>query len=123
VDWQLAAQIEAEALYASYTERQAAEVRALQQERATRLPDSLDYTTVPGLSNEARQKLMTIRPSTIGDAGQIDGITPQPWHCWSLLYASRLLLRNWLASRDALPARRFGTKHAARSSGMLECFT
>jgi tRNA uridine 5-carboxymethylaminomethyl modification enzyme len=76
VDWHLAAQIEAEALYASYTERQAAEVRALQQERATRLPDSLDYTTVPGLSNEARQKLMTIRPSTIGEAGQIDGITP-----------------------------------------------
>lgn len=76
VNQQLAAQIEAEALYASYTDRQAAEIKALRDERATRLPESLNYEAVPGLSNEARQKLMAARPATIGDAGQIDGITP-----------------------------------------------
>ena len=76
VNQQLAAQMEAEALYASYTDRQAAEIRALREERATKLPESLDYSAVPGLSNEARQKLMAERPATIGDAGQIDGITP-----------------------------------------------
>jgi tRNA uridine 5-carboxymethylaminomethyl modification enzyme len=76
VNQQLAAQIEAEALYASYTDRQAAEIKALRDEQTTRLPDSLDYQAVPGLSNEARQKLTAARPTTIGDAGQIDGITP-----------------------------------------------
>jgi tRNA uridine 5-carboxymethylaminomethyl modification enzyme len=76
VNQQLAAQIEAEALYASYTDRQASEIKALRDEQTTRLPESLDYKAVPGLSNEARQKLMAARPATIGDAGQIDGITP-----------------------------------------------
>ena len=44
--------------------------------RALELPDAIDYASVKGLSNEARQKLSTIRPRTIGQAGRIDGMTP-----------------------------------------------
>ena len=68
--------IEAEALYSAYTDRQKAEIRALQSEQSTVLPSTLDYAAVPGLSNEVRQKLASNRPSTIGEAQRIDGMTP-----------------------------------------------
>ncbi len=68
--------IEAEALYAAYTDRQKAEIRALGEESAVVLPADTDYQTVPGLSNEMRQKLAASRPETIGDAARIEGMTP-----------------------------------------------
>jgi tRNA uridine 5-carboxymethylaminomethyl modification enzyme len=70
------AQLEAEALYAPYLDRQAAELRLLEKEEATRIPDGLDFAAIPGLSNEMRQRLGQAQPATLGGAGRIPGITP-----------------------------------------------
>lgn len=70
------AQLEAEALYAPYLERQDAELRLLAREERTRIPEATDFTTIPGLSNEMRQRLAQARPGTLGGAGRVPGITP-----------------------------------------------
>jgi tRNA uridine 5-carboxymethylaminomethyl modification enzyme len=72
----IAAQLETDAKYAVYLERQAADVAAFRRDESFALPEHLDYALVPGLSNESRQKLASARPRTIGHAGRIDGITP-----------------------------------------------
>jgi len=69
-------QLEAEALYAPYLERQAAELRALEREERTRIPAGLDFAVIPGLSIEMRQRLANAAPSSFGAAGRIPGITP-----------------------------------------------
>ena len=70
------AQLEAEALYAPYLRRQDAEMRLLEREERTHIPDGLDFATVPGLSSEMRQRLTAARPATLGSAGRLPGITP-----------------------------------------------
>jgi tRNA uridine 5-carboxymethylaminomethyl modification enzyme len=72
----IAAQLETDAKYAVYLDRQAADVAALRRDESFAIPETLDYAVVPGLSNEARQKLAAARPRTIGHASRIDGITP-----------------------------------------------
>jgi tRNA uridine 5-carboxymethylaminomethyl modification enzyme len=72
----VAEQLEIDAKYAVYLERQAADVAAYRRDESLMLPDDLDYSTVTGLSNEVRGKLIAIRPRTLGHAGRIDGITP-----------------------------------------------
>jgi len=72
----IAEQIEIEAKYAVYLDRQTADVESYRRDDALELPADLDYAALPGLSNEVRHKLQTLRPRTIGHAGQIDGITP-----------------------------------------------
>tara|TARA_R110000850_G_scaffold274844_1_gene413043 strand:- start:10566 stop:12431 length:1866 start_codon:yes stop_codon:yes gene_type:complete len=72
----IGAQLEIEALYAGYLERQAADVAALRRDESLTLPASLDYAVIGGLSNEVRQKLEAIRPATLGQAGRIEGVTP-----------------------------------------------
>jgi tRNA uridine 5-carboxymethylaminomethyl modification enzyme len=72
----IAAQLEIDAKYAVYLDRQAADVAAFRRDEAIVLPDTIDYDAVPGLSNEARQKLAAARPRTIGHASRLDGITP-----------------------------------------------
>jgi tRNA uridine 5-carboxymethylaminomethyl modification enzyme len=72
----IAAQLEIDAKYAVYLDRQAADVAAFRRDEAFAIPDALDYDAVPGLSNEARQKLAAARPRTIGHASRLDGITP-----------------------------------------------
>jgi tRNA uridine 5-carboxymethylaminomethyl modification enzyme len=72
----IAGQLETDAKYAVYLDRQAADVAAFRRDEAFAIPDTVDYGAVPGLSNEARQKLATARPSTIGQASRLDGITP-----------------------------------------------
>jgi tRNA uridine 5-carboxymethylaminomethyl modification enzyme len=69
-------QLEAEALYAPYLERQAAELRLLAREERTRIPDDTDFAAIPGLSNEMRQRLTAARPATLGGAGRVAGVTP-----------------------------------------------
>jgi tRNA uridine 5-carboxymethylaminomethyl modification enzyme len=71
-----AEQIEIDAKYDVYLSRQAADVAAYRRDESFALPDDLDYAALAGLSNEAKQKLQTQRPRTIGHASRIDGMTP-----------------------------------------------
>lgn len=69
-------QVEIQAKYQGYIERQQDEIdKALAQE-SLRLPESFDYQAVQGLSHEVRQKLAQVRPQTIGQASRVQGITP-----------------------------------------------
>ncbi len=69
-------QLEIQAKYAGYIERQNVQVQRLAQQENVKLPEDLNYASVVGLSNEAKQKLIEIRPLTIGQAARISGITP-----------------------------------------------
>jgi tRNA uridine 5-carboxymethylaminomethyl modification enzyme len=69
-------QLQADAVYSGYIDRQRADVEAFRRDENLRLPDDLDYAGVPGLSNEARQRLAHVRPATLGQAARIDGMTP-----------------------------------------------
>jgi tRNA uridine 5-carboxymethylaminomethyl modification enzyme len=69
-------QIEIEASYAGYLDRQAADVAAFRRDENLVLEPDLDYALVGSLSSEAREKLSAIRPSTLGQAGRIEGVTP-----------------------------------------------
>ena len=69
-------QIEIDAAYAGYLDRQAADVAAFRRDEDLILPADLDYGAVGGLSNEAREKLATVRPLTLGQASRIEGVTP-----------------------------------------------
>jgi len=72
----VAEQLEIEARYNSYLDRQDADIAAFRREESLQLPDDLDYDSVGGLSNEAREKLKAHRPATLGAAQRIPGITP-----------------------------------------------
>ncbi len=69
-------QVEIQAKYQGYIERQADEVARNQANEETRLPEGIDYSTIGGLSAEIRQKLTRHRPETIGQASRIQGMTP-----------------------------------------------
>ena len=72
----IAEQLEIEARYRGYLERQEADIRAFRRDESLALPASLDYDSVGSLSAEVRQKLKTARPATLGAAGRISGVTP-----------------------------------------------
>ena len=69
-------QIEIEAKYAVYLERQSADIARARRDEGVVLPVDLDFSAVRGLSNEAREKLQAVRPETLGQAARIDGVTP-----------------------------------------------
>ena len=69
-------QLEIDAKYSVYLDRQTADVESYRRDEALMLGDDVDYETLPGLSNEVRYKLQTHRPRTIGHASRLDGITP-----------------------------------------------
>ncbi|MBO6518824.1 MAG: tRNA uridine-5-carboxymethylaminomethyl(34) synthesis enzyme MnmG [Rhodospirillales bacterium] len=69
-------QMEIEATYASYLTRQKADIQALRRDESLTLPSDIDYTTIPSLSNEVKDKLSRVRPETIGQAARISGVTP-----------------------------------------------
>lgn len=75
-DAKVAEQVEIQAKYAGYIERQRDEIARQRQYDETRLPETLDYGAVTGLSHEVRQKLAEQRPATLGQAGRIPGVTP-----------------------------------------------
>ncbi|WP_421980437.1 tRNA uridine-5-carboxymethylaminomethyl(34) synthesis enzyme MnmG [Roseibium sp.] len=69
-------QVATDALYAVYLDRQLADIDALKRDEALKIPDGFDYEAIVGLSNEVKQKLVDIRPATLGQASRMDGITP-----------------------------------------------
>jgi tRNA uridine 5-carboxymethylaminomethyl modification enzyme len=75
IDPDIAVHLEIDAKYDVYLKRQSADVDAFRRDEGMVLGD-IDYAQVPGLSNEARAKLVAAKPWTIGQAGRIDGMTP-----------------------------------------------
>jgi tRNA uridine 5-carboxymethylaminomethyl modification enzyme len=72
----VAAQLEIDAKYAVYLDRQAADVAAYRRDESLVLAEDLDFTQVAGLSNEMKHKFTTHRPRTVGQAARLDGVTP-----------------------------------------------
>lgn len=72
----IGAQLEIDAKYAVYLDRQAADIATLRRDEDLVLPDELAYDGLPGLSNELKAKLTRVRPRTIGQAGRMEGMTP-----------------------------------------------
>jgi tRNA uridine 5-carboxymethylaminomethyl modification enzyme len=75
-DEKAAEQIEIQAKYAGYIDRQEEEVAKLIRQESLTIPDAINYTDIIGLSSEVRQKLSQVRPATIGMAARIPGVTP-----------------------------------------------
>jgi tRNA uridine 5-carboxymethylaminomethyl modification enzyme len=71
-----AAQLEIDARYASYVDRQETDVVSLRKEAGIRIPPELDYGAVANLSTEVRERLQALRPATLAQAGRMEGMTP-----------------------------------------------
>ncbi len=76
IDDTIGAQVQKDAIYASYIERQHADVAAMQRDENQKIPDSFRFDGIPGLSNELQVKLARVRPETLGQASRIEGMTP-----------------------------------------------
>jgi tRNA uridine 5-carboxymethylaminomethyl modification enzyme len=76
VNAKIAEQVEIQAKYSGYLDRQQDEIDKAKRNEQTRIPNVIDYAQVRGLSSEVMQKLNDHRPETIGQAGRIPGVTP-----------------------------------------------
>ena len=85
--------IQSDVKYAGYMARQREMVKRTLRLEETRLPDSLDYTKIPGLSAEIVEKLTSVRPSSLGQAGRISGVTPAAVDCLEIYLHKLGLLR------------------------------
>ncbi|WP_205751335.1 tRNA uridine-5-carboxymethylaminomethyl(34) synthesis enzyme MnmG [Brevundimonas sp. 'scallop'] len=77
-DWtdEIREQVQIDAAYANYLDRQSQDADALKAEEELMLPTDLDYGAVGGLSNEVKEKLARVQPRTLGQASRIEGVTP-----------------------------------------------
>jgi tRNA uridine 5-carboxymethylaminomethyl modification enzyme len=69
-------QLEKDAIYINYIERQSAAVNAMRKDEKLSIPENLNYSDISGLSNELKQKLIHSRPASLAQAGRIEGMTP-----------------------------------------------
>ena len=69
-------QVEIDAHYMGYLERQSRDIKSFQKDEAISIPLNVNYNSLSGLSNEIKSKLKNIRPKTLGQAIRIDGVTP-----------------------------------------------
>ncbi|HEV2187913.1 MAG TPA: tRNA uridine-5-carboxymethylaminomethyl(34) synthesis enzyme MnmG [Stellaceae bacterium] len=76
VSREVAEQLEIDARYAGYLDRQARDIAAFRRDEALLLPETIDYAVIGGLSVEVRSKLGAARPMTLGAASRIPGVTP-----------------------------------------------
>ncbi len=72
----IAAQLQVDASYAAYVDRQEADVVAFRKEESVRIPPDFDFGAVTSLSTEIRQRLEKVRPATLAQAGRMEGMTP-----------------------------------------------
>ena len=68
--------VETEIKYAGYLDQQTKSIERLKRSEQRTIPDWFDYTKVSGLSREMREKMMHVRPRTLGQASRIPGVTP-----------------------------------------------
>lgn len=101
--WEL---VETDFKYEGYAIRQSAQNKQMENRLHQPIPDGLEYGQIPGLRLETRQKLGALRPTSLGQAARISGITP----------ADIAIISIWLAKND-LPARSIGLGKATRSHG------
>ncbi len=73
---QVALQLEVQAKYSGYIDRQEREIAKHAKQESLRLPEDIDYEQIDGLSNESRQRLVSARPTTLGQASRLEGMTP-----------------------------------------------
>lgn len=95
---QVQLQVEVQAKYTGYIDRQQDEIERQRRHEETRLPENIDYAEVRGLSMEVRQRLQEARPETVGRAARIPGVTP----------AAISLLLVHLKRRPGVPSQRTG---------------
>lgn len=76
IDREVAEQVEIQSKYSGYIERQIDEIERLQRHNDKKIPESFDYSSISGLSNEVTEKLLKIMPETVGQASRIQGVTP-----------------------------------------------
>ncbi len=76
IDRETSSQLEKDALYANYIDRQNRDVAMLKRDEAQEIPADFDYDQITGLSNELRSKLSSARPGNLAQAGRLDGMTP-----------------------------------------------
>lgn len=72
----VAEQVEIDAVYHGYLDRQQSDILAFRRDEGVRIPAGFDYAQVGGLSNEVREKLIKASPDTLGQAARIEGVTP-----------------------------------------------
>jgi len=101
---QLELQLEVQAKYAGYIERQQREIARHAKQESLRLPQDIDYERVHGLSNEARQKLVAARPETLGQASRLEGMTPSAVSLLLVHLKKRQLIEKHPS--EGVPARR-----------------
>lgn len=73
---EIVGQLQKDALYANYLERQQRDIDLLRKDEKLDIPESFDFDVIPGLSNELKTKLKKARPASMAQAARIDGITP-----------------------------------------------
>ncbi|KRB20687.1 MULTISPECIES: tRNA uridine-5-carboxymethylaminomethyl(34) synthesis enzyme MnmG [Mesorhizobium] len=76
IDAKTAERLETEAKYSVYLDRQKTDVAQIRHEESRLIPETVDFTSVPGLSNELKQKMQARRPRSIADAQRMEGMTP-----------------------------------------------
>lgn len=76
IDPEIQRQLECDGLYAKYIARQEKDAEALRRDEGHEIPTDFDFSGLQGLSNELKTKLIAARPSTLGQAGRVEGMTP-----------------------------------------------
>ena len=76
LSYQEKVQLEVDTKYSGYIERELAKIRKFEDLEKIRIPESFDYSDVPGLSNEIKEKLTCFKPRSLGQASRISGVTP-----------------------------------------------
>ena len=76
IDPNVIAQLESDAIYSKYLDRQTQEITSFKKEESVNIPENINYMDIKGLSNEARDRISRIKPTTIGQLNRMEGIDP-----------------------------------------------